>query len=654
MSYFEDRQIELYKASEQDIGIFQSKLDKAFRYAKNDIQNTINSFYLKYANAEGISYAQSQKILDKTELGELKDFIEKSLVSSGKYSEEVLRLSLKSRITRYKALEEQINLILSNLYSKDYEKGAKEVLGNIYDESYKKSLFNISQYKGYQASFSTINADMVRKLLDYPFNGANFSARLWKQKEHLQSSIMESLTTMMIQGSHPNKLATELANKMKVKRFEAYRLLHTESSFLINEATRQAYLSDGIEKYQILGVLDTKTCSVCGSKDNKIYKVSEGVVGVNEPPFHPLCRCTTVPYVDDLELDDEDNTRTARDEKGEYIKVPADMSYEEWKEKVFGKGKDTGRDTKPKKKLKKVKTLDNIPKVKQKEVKKKVKISKKLSSIPKIKAKEILIEESQESIIELPKTLKEHEKYVQEWNKENRQGIVNKETENLIIENMKNILNSGDYAMRFKDEYIENLVKDGRFKNQFETGTSGGTIHKGYRKTATRNLFGIETKGFKAKDYEKYGYLAPKDYEEDFMSSFHGGLHNYGTTIIKFDKEKLRNRITYTIDDSLGPAVNRQIIADKITKPTLGSISTNNIEIINSVIDSRGIFELRDLKENIYGFRYIELQYHGDLTLKDVKEICFTYRVPSEEVIDKLKEYGIKVFRIEGGGITEM
>ncbi len=52
--------------------------------------------------------------------------------------------------------------------------------------------------------------------------------------------------------------------------------------------------------------------------------------------FHPLCRCTIVPY---FELEEGD-TRVARDENGEYIDVPSTMNYAEWKEKVINLEKE--------------------------------------------------------------------------------------------------------------------------------------------------------------------------------------------------------------------------------------------------------------------------------------------------------------------------
>lgn len=200
----------------------------------------------------------------------------------------------------------------------------------VYSDTYYQTWYNIDQYRGFHSAFAQVDPSAVDKLLEYPFNGANFSSRLWKQKDHLQTVLMESLTTMMIQGVPPQNLAADFAKKMNSKKFEAYRLLHTESSFLMSEATHAGYKEDGVEKYEIIATLDSKTCGICGELDGEIFPVEEAVTGKNMPPFHCFCRCTDAPHYDDEDLTDQ--TRAARDEDGNPIEVPADMTWKEWKE----------------------------------------------------------------------------------------------------------------------------------------------------------------------------------------------------------------------------------------------------------------------------------------------------------------------------------
>lgn len=96
----------------------------------------------------------------------------------------------------------------------------------------------------------------------------------------------------------------------------------------------QNFLSDGVEKYLILATLDSKTCSICGELDRKIFQTNDAIIGLNFPPFHQGCRCTTVPYYGDKDL--TEMTRVARDpETGKSYEVPGDMTYKEWKEKYL-------------------------------------------------------------------------------------------------------------------------------------------------------------------------------------------------------------------------------------------------------------------------------------------------------------------------------
>lgn len=336
MGYWEDRQTAMYKAGEMKVNQYFAKLEKAFNQTKRELQKTVESFYWRYAEENGLTYAAAQKRLDKAEIGEMKDFIDLVMQNIGKYNQEVNNMSIKARITRYQALEAQVDALLRELYAVDYEAMAEKTMQEVYGDAYYQTWYNIDQYSGFHSSFAQVDPLTVNTLLEYPFNGASFSSRLWKQKDHLQTVLMESLTTMMVQGVPPQNLAADFAKKMQSKKFEAYRLLHTEASFLMSEAAHAGYKEDGVEKYEIIATLDSKTCGICGNLDGNVYPVKEAVVGKNMPPFHCFCRCTDAPHYDDTDM--TDMTRAARDADGNPIEVPADMTYKEWKKKFVDKG----------------------------------------------------------------------------------------------------------------------------------------------------------------------------------------------------------------------------------------------------------------------------------------------------------------------------
>ena len=95
----------------------------------------------------------------------------------------------------------------------------------------------------------------------------------------------------------------------------------------------ESYKMDGVERYQIRAALDSKTCEICGELDGKIFLVENAVIGLNFPPFHSGCRCTTVSHYDDTPT--EGLTRVARDKDGNNIYVPESMTYKEYKEKYL-------------------------------------------------------------------------------------------------------------------------------------------------------------------------------------------------------------------------------------------------------------------------------------------------------------------------------
>ena len=327
-SYWEKRQELTYLAGEKKVSDYYRGLKKAFEQSKKEIQSVINDFYMRYAKENKVSFAEAQKQLSRMELGELQDFIDLVNESIGKYNLKLTNMSIKARITRYQALEKQIDAILQRLYALEYEYKSNELLKEVYTDAYYRTWYNIDQYHGFHQEFAQVNPRTINELIRYPFNGADFSSRIWKQKDHMLQVLTEDITTMLVQGKNPQTLVKDFARRFNTKEHEAYRLLHTESSFIIEQGSLAAYKEDGVEKYQILATLDMRTSDICREQDGKIYDVDKATVGVNYPPFHPFCRTTTVPYYGN---DKEVGTRVARDPKtGKGYEVPADINYKQW------------------------------------------------------------------------------------------------------------------------------------------------------------------------------------------------------------------------------------------------------------------------------------------------------------------------------------
>lgn len=54
----------------------------------------------------------------------------------------------------------------------------------------------------------------------------------------------------------------------------------------------------GIEKYEFVAEVDSKTSDICLELNGKIFNIKDAEVGKNLPPMLPNCRSTIVPFVE--------------------------------------------------------------------------------------------------------------------------------------------------------------------------------------------------------------------------------------------------------------------------------------------------------------------------------------------------------------------
>ncbi len=110
-----------------------------------------------------------------------------------------------------------------------------------------------------------------------------------------------------MRGKGTNVLINNLRKEFDVSYGYARRLAVTESARVYSEAQNANYEANGVEWFEVMTEL--KACQICQPFNGKIFKVSELVPALNAPPFHPNCRCTTVPHFR------KDSKRLGRDEK---------------------------------------------------------------------------------------------------------------------------------------------------------------------------------------------------------------------------------------------------------------------------------------------------------------------------------------------------
>ena len=285
----------------------------------------------------GISEAEAKKILNAAGDGTALQRLRKAAQQVGDPEKrEALLNAINSagayryRITRIEELNRDINRQCRELY-KTENRHITSALRNVAEDSYYHEIFSIQKGTGLGFSFSKFPRQDVDRILRANWSGGNYSQRIWKDVSGMTARLKNELLVSMLSGRSNEKTARIFQEQFGVNAFCARRIVRTESAYVANAAQAKAYGEAGIERYRFVATLDSRTCECCAALDGKVFELAKKKPGTNYPPMHPFCRSTTIADFGDEELAGLE--RRAKDKDGNTVKVPAGMTYEQWKEK---------------------------------------------------------------------------------------------------------------------------------------------------------------------------------------------------------------------------------------------------------------------------------------------------------------------------------
>ena len=246
-----------------------AKLYDAYQTALRDLRRQINDFYMRYARENRLTYAEAVKALNRAEAREWKaslgEWVERINAETdqeikARLKAELDALSYRSRMDRLEAMCGQMEMTLDELCARCMREMSEE-FGEAYRESYYKKSFDIQQRAGRIWEVAGIDVGMVEHVMSYPWSGANFSDRLWQNKTALLLNLRQDLTQGLIKGTGIGPLSKSLSEQMGQSYKAAERLVRTELNHFHNEADRAAYQAAGIEWYEFMATLDSRTCA---------------------------------------------------------------------------------------------------------------------------------------------------------------------------------------------------------------------------------------------------------------------------------------------------------------------------------------------------------------------------------------------------------
>lgn len=327
--YWQKREAYKLKKGLKDLKKIEKELVKAYKEAMNNISKEISNLFYKYADDNNLSYKDAQKLLNGKEYKEFKHDLKTYMKLIEEYADDELLLELntlamKSRISRLEEMFYQCGKYINEVYE-NTNKRLQIAYSSTIKDNYYQTIYDIHKAIGVGASFSYIDNDMMKEILAFPWSGRHYSSRLWSNRTKLKNAMVEELTQMLIQGKGVKETSKALSKRLDADLKNCIRLIHTEHSYFMGEATAKAYEEMNVEKYQFLATLDNRTSEICQKLDGKIFDLKDRIVGVNASPMHVSCRSCEIPYIDN-----DYSTRFARDSKGKRIEIDSSMTYKEW------------------------------------------------------------------------------------------------------------------------------------------------------------------------------------------------------------------------------------------------------------------------------------------------------------------------------------
>lgn len=206
----------------------------------------------------------------------------------------------------------------------------REPLENTAREANSRATFGIQKELGFGARYEPFEDGVYTKI-------ANRQASYTRMNSYLARTMTEPMEKALVDGVRDGLGASQIARNMRaasddVPPYIAKMVARTMITETAADSEAETLEETGSDEYEFQAGLDERTCDICGMLDGKKFKLSEREAGVNCPPMHLNCRCTISAVLDPEFV--RAAKRSARNGDGSTYRVPASMTYTEWRESL--------------------------------------------------------------------------------------------------------------------------------------------------------------------------------------------------------------------------------------------------------------------------------------------------------------------------------
>lgn len=306
LEYWDDRMRRRLVKAEMRGALAIEKTLALYEDALKNINREINQIYEKYSTEIGLDVGELVQILSGTEKAEFLKKIHEKMAKLGFDVKDLYNSKYLSRLTRLEAIKQQIYWEIQALAKKEIAIQTK-AYEDIIRDSYQASLVDIREMKledtGYSfakgtgldlGTFGTLNKGAVKQILRSDWEGRNYVNSATINRDKFAQRVQVIVGSGLARGVSAEKMRRQIREEFGTAKYNTMRLIRTETSYYQNQADYASYVAEGVQYYRFTAVMDGLTSDICRAHNNKVYRVSDAIVGYNFPPLHPNCRSRTV------------------------------------------------------------------------------------------------------------------------------------------------------------------------------------------------------------------------------------------------------------------------------------------------------------------------------------------------------------------------
>lgn len=319
-------------AYQKDTAKIARSIARATIDAVNELSNDAEHIFGTFLRKGGLTRAEAERILRTPITKQVRDMLIRRARRT--YTGETLRKALvrlsgpsyKHRMDNAEALKASAKMNGDALFERA-KAMMTEGVDRVATEATARTQYSVQKEAGVAIDWAQPNEGQLKAT--HEEIGVYHKVKLFSVEELEQARTR--ITAGILDGESFESISRKVSADTGKEMYKARRLVRTTMAQAAADAELKTLKDLGIDKYEIMCVLDEKTCPICGKYDGMICRVDNP--DAPRPTFHPNCRCSIKQVLPD---DIKDRlTRAARDENGKTIQIPSRMRYADWK-RIYG------------------------------------------------------------------------------------------------------------------------------------------------------------------------------------------------------------------------------------------------------------------------------------------------------------------------------